>query len=419
MCWPRRLRLIRKENRKVNSVKTFPKLIAALLLLLPLAVAQETRPDEQTHVVQENGRWSRQITGSLPAAKNLRVKVESGSVRVQGGSQQTITYSISNRSYASSEEKARHELEAYKISVYLRGDTAWVVGEWQGSRPRRSSSEFVINVPRNVDLVKVATDGGDLVATGVAGQVEAESGGGTIHLDDIGGMINAETGGGSIDVGTVGGDLTVRSGGGSIKVTAAKGKINAETGGGSVEVVSGLQGATLETGGGSIEVQRCAGPLKVRTGGGSIELGDIAGPAEIETGGGSIRLSSATGAVRAETGGGSITLNGVPAARAETGAGGIVAKFVSGSEHTDSSLETSAGDITVYLAPNLNMTIRASIELANGHRIRSDFSEIRVTSEGGEWGPGSATAEGSLNGGGPVLKVRTTTGNISFVRASR
>jgi DUF4097 and DUF4098 domain-containing protein YvlB len=400
-------------------VKTFPKIAAVLLLLLPLAVAQETRPDEQTRVFQEHGRWSRQISGSMPAARNLRVKVDSGSVRVEGGSQPTITYSISNHSYASSEEKARREFEAYKISVYVRGDTAWVVGEWQGSRPRRSSSEFVINVPRNVDLVKVATDGGDLVAAGLAGKVEAESGGGTIHLDDIGGSINAETGGGGIDVGTVGSDLTVRTGGGSIKVTAAKGKINAESGGGSVVVVSGSQGAVLETGGGSIEVQRCTGSLKVTTGGGSIDLGEIAGPAEIETGGGSIRLSSATGAVRAETGGGSITLNGVPAARAETGAGGIVAKFVSGNEHTDSLLETSAGDITVYLAPNLSMTIRASIDLANGHKIRSDFSEIRVISEGGEWGPGTATAEGNLNGGGPVLKVRTTTGNINFVRASR
>ena len=97
-----------------------------------------SRPDEQTHVVQENGRWSRQITGSLPAAKNLRVKVESGSVRVQGGSQQTITYSISNRSYASSEDKARDELEAYKISVYLRGDTACLVAN--GKAAARASS---------------------------------------------------------------------------------------------------------------------------------------------------------------------------------------------------------------------------------------------------------------------------------------
>jgi hypothetical protein len=399
-------------------LKKAPKIVALMLLLLPLAVAQEVRPDEQTRVYQENGKWSRQITGSLAAAKNLRVKVESGVVRVVGGSQPAINYVINNRSYASSEEKARREFESYKISVYVRGDTAWVVGEWQGSRPHRSSSEFVINVPRGIDLVKVETDGGDLTATGIAGRVEGETGGGSIHLDDIGGVISAETGGGSIDVGTVGGDLTLRTGGGSIKVVSAKGKISAETGGGSVVVESGLQGAVLETGGGSIEVHRCAGSLKVTTGGGSIELGEIAGPAEIETGGGSIRLSSATGAVRAETGGGSITLNGVPAARAETGAGGIVAKFVSGGERTDSVLETSAGDITVYLAPTLNITIRASIDLANGHRIRSDFSEIRVTTEGGQWGPGTATAEGNLNGGGPTLKVRTTTGDITFL-ASR
>ena len=101
-----------------------------------------------------------------------------------------------------------------------------------------------------------------------------------------------------------------------------------------------------------------------------------------------------------------------------TGAGGIVANFVPGADRTDSVLETSAGDITVYLAPTLNITIRASIELANGHRIHSDFSEIRVTTEGGQWGPGIATAEGNLNGGGPTLKVRTTTGDISFL-ASR
>jgi DUF4097 and DUF4098 domain-containing protein YvlB len=400
-------------------LKKFPKIVAALLLFLPLAVAQEARSDEQVRVAQENGKWTRHITGSLAAARNLRVKIESGSVRVTGGSQASIDYAVSNHSYASSEDKARREFDGYKISAYVRGDTAWVVGEWQGSKPRRSSSEFVINVPRNTEFVKVETDGGDLTATGIAGRVEGESGGGSLRLDDIGGAINAETGGGSIDVGTVGGDLSLRTGGGSIKVGSAKGKINAETGGGSVVVVYCLLGAVLETGGGSIEVQHCSGSLKVTTGGGSIDLGEIAGPAEIETGGGSIRLSSATGAVRAETGGGSITLNGVPTARAETGAGGIVAKFVSGAERTDSVLETSAGDITVYLAPNLAMTIRASIELANGHRIRSDFAEIRVSTDGGEWGPGTATAEGNLNGGGPVLKVRTTTGDISFLRASR
>jgi DUF4097 and DUF4098 domain-containing protein YvlB len=141
----------------------------------------------------------------------------------------------------------------------------------------------------------------------------------------------------------------------------------------------------------------------------------------METGGGSMRLGWAKGVVNAETGAGRIELNSISAARAQTGAGGILAKFTSASgERADSVLETSAGDIVVYIAPDVAMTIRASIDLANGHKIMSDFSDIRVSSEGGDWpGPKSFSAEGKLNGGGPTLKVRTTTGDIKFLRASR
>ena len=392
-------------------MKKLSLFVAAWLLLLPPAIAQQSR------VYREGGNWAQEITGSLSPVKILRVKVDVGSVRVEGGSSQGINYVIRNRAYTSSEDKARKEFGSYKISTYVKGDTAWIVADWQGESPHRFSGEFSVNVPRDMDLVKLETEGGSVSTTAISGRVEAQSGGGSIRLDDIGGAISGETGGGSSDVGTVGGDLSLHTGGGSIRVNSAKGKISAESGGGSVVVVSGLQGAVLETGGGSIQVERCNGRVKATTGGGSIDLGDIGGPAEIETGGGSIRLASAKGIVHAETGGGSIELNGVPSARAETGAGGIVAKFVSpGGERNDSLLETSAGDITVYLAPNLNISIRASIDLANGHSIRSDFSEIQIRTEGGDYGPKTVTAEGNLNGGGPVLKVRTTTGDIVFRR---
>ena len=42
----------------------------------------------------------------------------------------------------------------------------------------------------------------------------------------------------------------------------------------------------------------------------------------------------------------------------------------------NSTLETSAGDVTVYLANDLAISIRAAIEIANGHTIKSDFSDI-------------------------------------------
>jgi DUF4097 and DUF4098 domain-containing protein YvlB len=391
----------------------FVTFVLTLALLVPLGMTQETR------VAREGGAWSQEVTGSLAAVKNLRVKIDVGSVNVRGGQQQGINYAIHTRSYTSSEQDARRQFDSYKINAYVRGDTAWIVADWQGGRPRKFSGEFTVNVPRDMEGVKVETAGGSIDAASLSGRVDAQSGGGSIHVDDIGGIVSAETGGGSIDAGTIGGDLSLHTGGGSIEVHKAKGKVVAETGGGSVEIQSGMQGATIETGGGSIEVRQCNGKVKVSTGGGSIDLGDIGGPVDIDTGGGSIHLTSAKGHVRAQTGGGGIELYGVPSARAETGAGGITVKLVNaGGERNDSLLETSAGDITVYIANDVGITVRASVDLGNGHRITSDFPDIHVRSEGGGYGPKTLTAEGSLNGGGPVLKVRTTTGDICFRRSS-
>ena len=383
-----------------------------------LAVLESLALCQQARVYREGSNWVQEMTGDLGAAKNLRVKLAAGSVKVQGGSQAGVTYVIHRKAYTSSEEKARHEFESYKINTSVKGDTAWIVAE-SSRRDSKCADEFVINVPRNLQSAKVETGGGSVDAAGIAGRVELESGGGSIHLDDIGGEVTAETGGGSIEVGSVEGKVTLETGGGNIKVASAKGEIKAESGGGSVVVLSGLQGVVLETGAGSIRVDKCSGTVKATTGGGSVDLGEIGGPAVIETGAGSIRLASAKGRVQAQTGGGSIQLDGATSVQAETSAGGIVVKLLSSAGgRNNSTLETSAGDITVYLANDLAISIRAEIEVANGHTIRSEFSDIHVSSEGGPWEK-TVTAEGQLNGGGPVLKVRTNSGNVNFRRVSR
>jgi len=390
-------------------IKTLAKFV--LLIAATMCAAQ------QGSVQKEGSSWTSVATGALTGVHNLHIKVEVGGVRVEGGSSQGVSYVIRNRSYETSEDRARRQFGEYKINAYVRGDTAWITGEWEGGRPQKFSSDVTVSVPRDIAFVKIETEGGGVVTTGISGRLEAETGGGSIHLDDIGGAISAETGGGSVDVGNVGGDLAVQTGGGGIHIGSAKGKVSAESGGGSVELVSGLQGASLQTGGGSIHVDKCTGKLNVSTGGGSIDLGHIDGPVQMETGGGGLKIVSATGLVKAESGGGSIELWGVPAAHVETGAGAITAKFIASGERSDSLLETGVGDVTVYLVPNINITVRASIEAATGHRIISDFPEIKVSSEGGQWEPKLISAEGNLNGGGPVLKVRTTMGNIYIRRA--
>ena len=372
---------------------------------------------QQSSIQKQGNNWTSVTSGSLATVHNLRIKIEIGSVTVQGGSNQGINYVVRDKSYEGAESGARRQFESYKITAYTRGDTAWIVGEWQNGSPRKFDSEVTVNVPQDLESVKIETEGGRIVTTGISGRLEAQSGGGTVHLDDIGGPINVETGGGAIDVGNVRSDLVLRTGGGNIHIGSAKGKVVAESAGGSLVLLSGSDGASLETGAGNIHVDKCTGMVKASTGGGTIELGDISGAAMMQTGGGSMKISSANGPVNAETGGGNIELWGVPSAHVETGAGAITAKFIASGEKTDSVLETGVGDITVYLMPNVNLTVRASIEAANGHTISSDFPQIKVVSEGGQWGPKLVSAEGSLNGGGPVLKVRTTMGNIYIRRA--
>ncbi len=388
-----------------------------LALTAPLSFVSQVQAQE-TKVSRDGGSWSQEVTGSLAAVRNLRVKVDMGSVVVRGGQQQGINYVFHTRYGTSSEQEARRQFEQYKVTAYVKGDTAWIVGDWQGgNHPRHFSGEFSVMVPREMSLVKLETEGGNVDATGLSGRVEAETGGGSIRVDDIGAGVNAETGGGSISVGTVSGDLGLHTGGGSIEVRQANGKLVAETGGGSIEIQSCAQGAVIETGGSSISVRHCNGKVRASTGGGSVDLSDISGPVEIETGGGSIRLTSAKGHVRAETGGGGIELYGVPSASAETGAGGITVKLVNtGGERHDSLLETGAGDITVYLASDVAVHVRATVDMGSGHRITSDFPDIHISSEG-DWGAKTLTAEGSLNGGGPLLKVHTSTGDICLKKA--
>jgi hypothetical protein len=120
---------------------------------------------QETRVYREGSNWVQEMTGDLGAAKNLRVKLAAGSVRVQGGSQAGITYVIHRKAYTSSEEQARREFESYRISASVKGDTAWIVAESR-RRDSKCSDDFVINVPRNLDFAKIETGGGNVNATG-------------------------------------------------------------------------------------------------------------------------------------------------------------------------------------------------------------------------------------------------------------
>ena len=92
---------------------------------------------------------------------------------------------------------------------------------------------------------------------------------------------------------------------------------------------------------------------------------------------------------------------------------------VGGRQFTDSKLETQVGDIVVYVPEGLGVNIHAAVEVARSYGIRSDFGELKISKPSSNIGLREVYADGSLNGGGPVLHVHTTTGNIEFKREAK
>jgi DUF4097 and DUF4098 domain-containing protein YvlB len=385
------------------------QILAALLCFVPSAMAQPSVRHDQSSQASE---------GSAPAAAALHVKIEGGSIRLEGYSGKRISYLVRSIDPAPL-HRGPNDLPNYRVASYVRGGTSWLVATPRSEISSLRSIEFVVRVPQKVRSVDLETSGGDVNVSAVGGRVSIVSGGGSLYVDDVDGTVTGTTGGQDINVGTINSDARFRTGGGKISIRKIKGNLDAFTGGGAIFLGTGMRNASLESGAGDIRVTFCGGELKVQSGGGNLLLGDVVGPANIRTNGGNLQLHSAKGFVQAHTTAGNIELDGVPAAEASTEVGSIVVKLEPSTRKSPNSLlKTSTGDITVYLPANLSITVRASVALGKNHVINSDVPGIKVSAEGNDWNS-SLIAEGKLNGGGPTLEVHTNDGNINFKRLER
>lgn len=386
---------------------------AAAAAFLAMAVAVPLWA-QQSRVYRDGASWVEEITGTLPASRQVRITTDLGSVQVQGTSPR-VTYIIRKRSYAPSQEAARRQFEQMHISTIKNAEGDLIEGRLATRNLNRFSAEFLVQIPRELEMVKVETRSGLLNFSSIVATVLGATGGGSVTLDNLDGSVKITSGGGNVEVGRLGSDFSLTTGGGDVHIKNVGGQTRINIGGGKVYIGS-TKGADIQTGAGNIEVHKCAGDLGASSGGGNLNLGDVSGAVLAGTTGGSVHLDSAKGRVKVTTGGGSIELfNLSQGAQAETGAGGITAEFVGKrGSFTDSSLHTAAGDVIVYLPKDLPVSVHASSDMATGHGIASEFSGLRITREGSNFAPRSMYAEGSLNGGGPALKVRTIMGQIDF-----
>jgi hypothetical protein len=348
--------------------------------------------------------WVEESRGSALVAPKGRIRITTfGAVTVKGTAASGLTYVVVKRVKARNEAEARRLLSAYRVRTSRQGQLTrlWVVG---GSE----MAELEVAAPQNSGEVLVETRAGAVDVSRFDGAVIAQSGGGRVNVDQVSGDLVAKTAAGEISLGKIGGDARCVSGAGAIRAAAIHGQAFFETGGGDIHVQQVDGAVRCTTNGGGIHIAQAGDIVIADTAGGPIEVGHAKGMVTANnSAGGPIQVDSASGA-RCESAGGAIRLTSFGGSlKASTAMGSIIARFQT-QPVEDSFLSTSHGDITVWIPSNLKVTVRAQNASYGGtKRIVCDFPDIAVKLAG------SATiAEGSLNGGGPLVKLAGTGGMI-------
>jgi hypothetical protein len=196
--------------------------------------------------------------------------------------------------------------------------------------------------------------------------------------------------------------LTSQTGSGSQEIEGIDGAVIVRAGSGAIRVRDAGSDVRASTGSGDITIEGVRGDFSGRAGSGSIEATSIAGAVTVHTGSGRIRVAqTGTGDVEASAGSGSIDLSGVRArVRASAASGSLT---ISGEHTAEWRLSTASGHVDVQLDG------RPAFDLdARGGRIDTRYPlTVNQMSDRRE-------LRGSVNGGGPLLSVRTSSGRISI-----
>lgn len=390
---------------------------------------------------------TRDLTGTLPTAENLTLKLNTdlGSVHIlplNPGATPVVRYSVHIETDVRGAAAAQL-LDRYALSARNTPAGAEITGLLpQLSRPNGAQFwvHFEIAVPASYSL-DLTTGAGDIQTSDVGGTATlvTEGGnivGGKIGTNFVGGQHRhhggmprlvgkLETQGGHIQIEDVAGDLTAFTAGGHINTGYIWGEANLQSGGGHIRS-AGIGGrAELATEGGNITVGRAAKVVMVKTGGGQIDFGEVHGSVRAQTGGGGIRVLYVAGPMDVESSGGSICLTRVSGSvRAATDSGTITAWInPANSEKQNekesvrlpgaSQLTSGDGDIVVFLPRNLAANIEAIVENGGARRIEADPALALQVARMSQ-SSGAVKAWTSLNGGGAVLRLKTAGGRIKL-----
>ena len=312
----------------------------------------------------------------VAAGGKLTIDADCGAIDVQSTEDDTVSVRIQRAAQIKANRRAMEILKNLDVQITHEASDVKIEAKFVGNAKRWQKRQndldvqFDILVPRHYNLdLETACD--DISVVNVTGDVNVETFSAGLRLQDITGRIDATTSIGNIDLKAFSGDVVLQTKGGNITFADGNGDVKAKTSGGNVQAVHVTGAINGQTSGGNVTLRGCKGGAELKTAGGSIEV-ENDGPVLAKTSGGSIRCQLQEAAT---------------------------------SRNLLLDLETMGGGLNVSLVPDIAATVEAKVL---GGSVTTEFPVTVETS--GTVKPDQL--QGAINGGGPLLKLRSVGGNI-------
>jgi hypothetical protein len=346
-----------------------------------------------------------QKTFDVSKGGKLVVEVGVGDIRVRTWDKMQVQ--MTAQDIGEDADRVEADQSGNTVTVRFR-----VHGGWWGSN---RNLKFDFYVPSNFNL-ELSTSGGDVtIDDQLTGDVELSTSGGDIKIDDVNGTVQGKTSGGDIVAKNLENKATLSTSGGDIHVENAAGDLKVETSGGDIVVGSVGKDLDASTAGGDISIEKVGGKLHASTSSGDMTIGKIGGSVDISTSGGDISLKSGNGRVSANTSGGDVEIVNVVGSVDATSSGGTVKVGLTPKGNQASRIESSGGDLYLYLPTDAKVSIKAEVSGGDDDGIVSDFP---VVIQNKSHGFGNESGVITLNGGGQEIYMHTSGGSIYIKKLS-
>ena len=371
---------------------------AALLAFSPVASADFESNLDKTFPVSPGGK--------------LVVEADRGDITATTGDAANVTIKVWRKVKGGAQEKADRLFADHEVTFTQDGNTVRVTAKAKSDKAIRISwrepqlqVKYEVAIPRRFDANLKTAAGNVQLGPVLEGDAVAQTSAGNITLKTVTGTVEARTSGGNIRIDDAGKTVTAHTSAGNIHVGKAAAKVDAHTSGGDVVVEAAADAVVAGTSAGNIRVKQAAGKVEAKTAGGNIEVGAADAAVTVQTSAGNIKLGAMKAKVEARNTGGDITVSQAHAAvTAKTSAGNVSATFAAAPDG-DVQLETSGGNVTLALPESAAVNLSAKTAAGN---VTSELPVTTVATTSRK----SGQLSGQINGGGPVMTLRTSAGNI-------